>query len=229
MDIELKAVLKSSILLLVEDDIRIIEKFSRLLEIYVGTIYTATNGKDALKLYKKFNPQFIITDFEMPVMNGLQFIEYLRNENSTVPIIAISAHTNIEYLLNSIKLKLVDYLLKPVDSTELIKSLESVAKELKSLKLSNIIDITEEIKYNPIEKNLIINDKNVSLTVNESKVFELLLINRGNIVTKQMVEEKIYIFKEMGESALKNVIYKLRKKINSEIIVSVKRLGYKID
>lgn len=229
MDIELKAVLKSSILLLVEDDIRIIEKFSRLLEIYVGTIYTATNGKDALKLYKKFNPQFIITDIEMPVMNGLQFIEYLRNENSTVPIIAISAHTNREYLLNSIKLKLVDYLLKPVDSTELIKSLESVAKELKSLKLSNIIDITEGIKYNPIEKNLIINDKNVSLTVNESKVFELLLINRGNIVTKQMFEDKIYIFKEMGESALKNVIYKLRKKINSEIIVSVQRLGYKID
>ena len=229
MDIELKAVLKSSILLIVEDDIRIIEKFSRLLEIYVGTIYTATNGKDALKLYKKFNPQFIITDIEMPVMNGLQFIEYLRNENSTVPIIAISAHTNREYLLNSIKLKLVDYLLKPVDSTELIKSLESVAKELKSLKLSNIIDITEGIKYNPIEKNLIINDKNVSLTVNESKVFELLLINRGNIVTKQMFEDKIYIFKEMGESALKNVIYKLRKKINSEIIVSVQRLGYKID
>lgn len=67
------------------------------------------------------------------------------------------------------------------------------------------------------------------MTINESELLELLIINRGKIVTKEMVENKIYIEKEMGDSALKNLIYKLRKKLIKNIIISVDRIGYKID
>lgn len=230
MDIELRNILKSSTVLLVEDDIKVLEKFSRLLGIYIGKVYTASNGEDALQLYKRLKPSFIITDIEMPKMNGLKFIELLRKENNTIPIIIMSAYSNKEYLLNSIKLQLIDYLLKPLDNDNLIKNLEKVSKILKENKLSNIIEINDNIKYNSIDKSLIICKKEVILTSIESEIFELLLLNRGNIVTKQVVENKIYVFKEMGNSALKNTIYKLRKKlIDKDIIISVNKLGYKID
>lgn len=229
MDKELKDVLKSSILLLVEDDARIREKFSRLLEIYVDKIYEAPNGKKALELYKKYKPSFIITDVEMPDMDGLEFVEILRKENENIPVIITSAYSNKEYLLTSIKLQLIDYLIKPINYNDLMVALEKVAKSLRKSRLSNIIEIKNGVIYNPTDKTISVSDTVNRLTINESELLELLIVNRGKLVTKNMVEDKIYIFKEMSDSALKNIIYKLRKKLVKEIIISVDRLGYKID
>ena len=229
MDKELKDVLKSSILLLVEDDARIREKFSRLLEIYVDKIYEAPNGKKALELYKRYKPSFIITDVEMPDMDGLEFVEILRKENENIPVIITSAYSNKEYLLTSIKLQLIDYLIKPINYNDLMVALEKVAKSLRKSRLSNIIEIKNGVIYNPTDKTISVSDTVNRLTINESELLELLIVNRGKLVTKNMVEDKIYIFKEMSDSALKNIIYKLRKKLVKEIIISVDRLGYKID
>ena len=95
--------------------------------------------------------------------------------------------------------------------------------------LLNVIKISDEIIYNPINKTVNVFNTLVRLTVSENKLLELLLLNRGNVVTKEMVEEKIYIFKEMSDTALKNIIYKLRKKLVKDVIKSVDKLGYTID
>lgn len=229
MDKELKAVLLSSNLLLIEDDSRIREKFSRLLGIYVNKIYEASDGEKALEVYKKHKPSFIITDIEMPNMDGLEFIEIIRKENEYIPIIITSGYSNKEYLLSSIKLQLIDYLIKPINYNDLLIGLEKVAKSLKKNRLSNSIEIINGIIYNPIDKTISVSNTINRLTINENELLELLIVNRGKLVTKHMVEEKIYIFKEMSDSALKNVIYKLRKKLVKDIIISVDRLGYKID
>ncbi len=229
MDKELKNVLKSATLLLVEDDARIREKFSRLLELYVNKIYEAPNGTKALEAYKKHKPSFIITDIEMPDMDGLEFVEIIRKENEQIPVIITSAYSNKEYLLTSIKLQLIDYLIKPINHNELLISLEKVAKILRKNTISNIIEINSGVVYNPSNKTVSVCDVTNRLTTNESELLELLIINRGKVVTKNMVEDKIYIFKEMSDSALKNVIYKLRKKLVKEVIISVDRIGYKID
>ena len=229
MDKELRNVLKSATLLLVDDDARIREKFSRLLELYVSKIYEAPNGRKALEVYKKHKPSFIITDIEMPDMDGLEFVEIIRKENDQIPVIITSAYSNKEYLLTSIKLQLIDYLIKPINHSELLISLEKVAKILRKNTISNIIEINSGVVYNPSNKTISVCDITNRLTINESELLELLIINRGKVVTKQMVEDKIYIFKEMSDSALKNVIYKLRKKLVKEVITSVDRIGYRID
>lgn len=228
MDKELKNVLKSATLLLVEDDARIREKFSRLLAIYVNKIYEAPNGKKALEMYKKYKPSFIITDIEMPDMDGLEFVEIVRKENEYIPVLITSAYSNKEYLLTSIKLQLVDYLIKPINHSELLISLEKVSKILKKNTISNTIEINSEIIYNPSTKTVCIYDIVNRLTLNESELLEMLIINRGKVVTKQMIEERIYVFKEMSDSALKNMVYKLRKKLVKDVI-SFDRLGYKLD
>ena len=229
MDKELRNVLKSATLLLVDDDARIREKFSRLLALYVNKVYEASNGIKALEEYKKHKPSFIITDIEMPGMDGLEFIEIIRKENEQIPVILSSAYSNKEYLLTSIKLQLIDYLIKPINHNELLVGLEKVAKILRKNTISNIIEINSGVVYNPSNKTVSVCDITNRLTINESELLELLIINRGKVVTKNMVEDKIYIFKEMSDSALKNVIYKLRKKLVKEVIISVDRIGYKID
>lgn len=229
MNKESRRILKSSSVLLIEDDGRVREKFNRLLSVYVNKVYEASNGETAFDIYNKNKPCFIITDIEMPDINGLDFIETLRKKNDKVPIIITSAHSNKEYLLFSIKLQLIDYLIKPIVQDKLFQALEEAAKIIKKTTLLNVIKISDEIIYNPINKTVNVFNTLVRLTVSENKLLELLLLNRGNVVTKEMVEEKIYIFKEMSDTALKNIIYKLRKKLVKDVIKSVDKLGYTID
>ena len=229
MNKESRRILKSSSVLLIEDDGRVREKFNRLLSVYVNKVYEASNAETAFEIYNNNKPCFIITDIEMPDINGLDFIETLRKKNDKVPIIITSAHSNKEYLLFSIKLQLIDYLIKPIVQDKLFQALEEAAKIIKKTTLLNVIKISDEIIYNPFNKTVNVFNTLVRLTVSENKLLELLLLNRGNVVTKEMVEEKIYIFKEMSDTALKNIIYKLRKKLVKDVIKSVDKLGYTID
>lgn len=228
MNEEIRNILRNSTILLVEDDERIKEKFSRLLSIYVNKIYEASSGSMALKLYKKYNPSFIITDIEMSDMNGLEFLNILRKEDQQIPVIVISAYSNKEYLLDSIKLQIIAYLLKPIDQSELFESLKRVALILRKSIISNNVILNNEVSYDPIQKTINIPPEVKHLTSYESKLLELLIINRGNIVTKNIVEDQLYIFKEMSDAALKNIIYKLRKKLGKDLIISVNKLGYLI-
>lgn len=139
MNNELKTILKDSSLLLVENDEKIMEKFSRLLGLYVKNIYQATSGIEALEIYKKNKPSFIITDIEMPHMDGLEFLDILRKKNENVPAIITSAYSNKEYLLQSIKLQLSDYLIKPIDHNDLMLALERVAISLKKIHYNQLL------------------------------------------------------------------------------------------
>lgn len=229
MDKELRNVLKSATLLLVDNNEITLIKFRRILESFVKKVYYASNGKEALKIYKKNKPSFIITDIEMPHMNGLEFVEIIRKKNEYIPIMIVSAFINKEYCLSSIKLQLCDYLIKPINLDQVIISLEKIAKILKKDLLPLIIEINEGVFYKPEERIICVDNHINKLTTQESDLLDYLILNRGNIITKQMVEDKIYIFKEMGESALKNIIYKLRKKLVKNVIITVDRIGYKIE
>ena len=88
---------------------------------------------------------------------------------------------------------------------------------------------TSPFVYRPIKKIVSVDGINNKLTAIESELLEFLILNKGSIVTKKMVEDKIYLFKEMSDVALKNIIYKLRKKLIKDVIVSVDRIGYKIN
>ena len=224
-----KNLLISSSVLLVEDDFRTREKFSRLLKIYIGTVYEASNGKEALDIYKKNNPSFIISDIEMRNINGLEMVKTIRQTDSKIPIIIISAYSHKEYLLESIKLGLVDYLIKPISIDSLMASLETVATLLKKNRVTNLIEINGCV-YNPQQK-IIKFDEDVifNVTSSECKVLELLILNKGNIITKKMVEKEMYVFKEMSDVALKNIIFKLRKKLPENTIINVGRFGYMIE
>ena len=100
-------ILNKSSILLAEDDVSVRDSFKRVLLLFVKNIYTAHNGEEALALYKKYNPDIIITDIKMPKLNGLEFIQEIRKNDHDTPIIVTSAYTDQDFLLKSIKLSLV--------------------------------------------------------------------------------------------------------------------------
>jgi len=94
---EYKIVLKNSTVLLAEDEKNLRESFAKVLMLYVGNVYTASDGENALEVYKTKKPNIIITDIKMPKINGVDFIKKIRQENKNIPIIVTSAYTDKDF------------------------------------------------------------------------------------------------------------------------------------
>lgn len=108
---------------LAREAIRILGNWS---EFKVKLIDEASCVKDALEMIKKRNYSLIITDMNMPQLDGTYFLKALKQEHCTSKIIAISAYKDFNYLKTAIVSNVVDYLLKPIDPVELNEVLKDV-------------------------------------------------------------------------------------------------------
>ncbi len=109
--------------LYVEDDNDIREEIADFLKLEVGELIIATNGKDGLEKFIQHLPDVIITDIQMPIMDGLKMAEEIKNINKYTPIIVTTAFNENEYLLKSINIGIDKYVLKPIDLTLLLDSI----------------------------------------------------------------------------------------------------------
>jgi YesN/AraC family two-component response regulator len=87
-------------------------------------LHVAENGRIGLELFKKHAPEIVITDVNMPVMDGIEMAAEIKAVNPAVVIIAISAYSNTEYLLNSIEIGINHYVLKPIDFDKLFAMID---------------------------------------------------------------------------------------------------------
>ena len=116
-------VLEEVSVLYVEDSLDIAEEIIAILKRNIKTLFTASNGKEGLELYKEKLPDVVITDIRMPVMNGIELAREIKKINPKTPIIITTAFNDQEYFLNSIDVGIDAYILKPVNPTKLINAL----------------------------------------------------------------------------------------------------------
>ena len=131
--------LESMNVLYVEDDIDTQKATSLILEDYISELYVAKNGVEALEIFNTNAIDLVITDILMPKMNGLELAKSIRNwrVNPNCPIIITTAHTEVNYLLESIKLKVDGYVLKPIDVNILLETMQKVLLPLIQFKELN--------------------------------------------------------------------------------------------
>jgi diguanylate cyclase (GGDEF)-like protein len=113
-------------ILYVEDDSDIAEEVIEFLTPRVKKLYFAVDGLEALEMYERNKPDMIITDVQMPKINGLEMISIIREKNQEIPIIITSAYNDANFLLDSINMGVDGYLLKPLD----FKAMEQRIKKL---------------------------------------------------------------------------------------------------
>lgn len=120
--------LKQLSLLYVEDDNDTREASATILEDYVGKLIVAKNGKEALELLSQNSIDLILTDILMPKMNGIEMIRKIREGkiNPQIPIVITTAHTETQYLLDAIHLRVDGYILKPIVIGDLLDTLTKV-------------------------------------------------------------------------------------------------------
>ncbi len=215
-------------LLYVEDDDIARENGIEYLENYFENIYEAPDALSALKLYEEVQPDIIITDIQMPKLNGLEFIKRVRQKNKKVQVIVLSAFSDKEYLFAAIELQLVKYLIKPIKEEELENALNLCIESIKN-DSSNIVKLKENCNFDIYNQTLIFEDEIVKLRTKELDLLTLLIKNRNRYVTYEEIENFVWSHSVMSKDALKTVMKNLKAKLPKELISNLSGTGYKID
>lgn len=117
-----KELLANITVLYIEDEDIIREQITYFFKRFVKKFYTGKNGLEGIEICKEIRPDIIITDIQMPKMNGLDMIKAL--DLPDVPVIVTTAYSDIEYFLKAIELNINKYVIKPIDLIELVTSVQ---------------------------------------------------------------------------------------------------------
>ena len=115
---------KEATLLYVEDDDQIREVMIEILELYFKNIYVAPNGKDGLELYKKHQPDLVISDVQMPLMDGVEMSKEIKSLNPQAKIILITAFNESDFISKAKELGVKNYISTPIDISILLETIE---------------------------------------------------------------------------------------------------------
>ncbi|KKI89885.1 hypothetical protein WQ54_22325 [Bacillus sp. SA1-12] len=128
-------------LLLVDDESWTRETVKALIDfdsLDITHLMEAKNGEEALESIKRKRPDFIITDMKMPGIDGIGLLEVLERDYSDIPVIVLSGYQDFVYTRQAIKSRVIEYLPKPVDGTELNNALEKAMYEKRKWKQQQI-------------------------------------------------------------------------------------------
>lgn len=216
-------------LLIVEDDKTVVQLISNILENHY-TIKVANDGEIGYKVYKKISPSIIISDISMPNLDGIKMVQRIRENDHNTKIILTTSHSDIEYLKQSISLKLTEYIVKPIKKDALLKALDNAVKEIDNYQTISIQNLYLPDRFVWNFKSLILtqDNKEINLSPSERKILNFLLSKVNNITTyDEIIYEISSDFEISTKESLKVIIAKLRKKIPNNLIENVYGIGYK--
>jgi len=119
-------------ILLVEDESTVCLALSRILtrEFPESTVYTAESGIAGLELFKQHSPEIVITDINMPIMDGIEMAEEIKAIRNDTKFIVITGYFDKNYLERFGEIGFVDYIVKPVDFNKLFAAIEKCLAEI---------------------------------------------------------------------------------------------------
>ncbi len=210
-------------ILLLEDNVRLsnVIKTALIQESYkVDCFY---DGEEALNNLENGYACFIL-DINVPNIDGISILEYIRLNHSATPVIIISSNHDLEKVQKSYEFGCDDYLKKPFYIFELIQKVKKFCIiPKKYLKFDELYkyDFTNHILYNKEEQ--------IELTKKEILFLELFSKNLHHVATYDEIEEYVWEGEETTGVNMRAMIKRLRKKLPEDSIVTVKGLGYSLN
>lgn len=222
-----KLSIKSFKILLVEDEEKIKKHLAKSLRYLVDEVVEASNGQEALEKLETFSPDIIISDIEMPIMNGIDFIKEVRRTDKEVLIVVLTAYDTPEYLRKLIEMHLEHYVLKPVNFEKLISILHSCEEQLSNSKVI-VKELPEGYIYDESQKKLFFKEETIHLTKKEIAFVELLIKNKTRVVSYEELQEYVWDEAVMTDNAVKSLVKNLRRKLPINLFENLSGIGYKL-
>ena len=195
-------------ILYLEDDQNLLKHTHDVLEDFVNRIYAVKTSKEALDILLNKKVDVIISDILLENENGIDFLKHIREKDINIPTILTTAHTDTKYLLDAIKLKVENYIVKPINIKELLNTLHDILlpivqkKEIqKNIHVIKTISAITDSKQVDIIKYIINNLDNENLfTASYTDIMEEISISKPTLIK---------LFKELAE---KNILVKVAHK-----------------
>jgi len=222
-------ILKNLNILYVEDEETIIEQYSYFLEESCREVFIARDGETAYRLYKENNIHLIILDLLIPKMNGIALAKKIREKDDSTAIIALTAHSDREILLDIIDLNFSSYLIKPISRSDLMNALLKVSKKVDG---GRNLPLPCNCSWDAKSKTLFCNNESVFLTRRELRLFELLVEKAGSPCSDDEIFFHVWgdeFDKVITNSSIRTLVKNLRKKIPTDLIKNQYGVGYKIN
>ncbi|MEQ8190405.1 MAG: response regulator transcription factor [Candidatus Eremiobacterota bacterium] len=219
--------------LIVDDD----KKITDLLKAYFAkenfTVLTAYDGQDALVSIKTHNPDIVILDLMLPVLDGFEVLKRMRKDTN-IPVIMLTARDEETDKLIGLEIGADDYIAKPFSPKEVVARVKAVMRRVQPVQ-----DVSREIKIGAITADLKkyeVRKKGrlIEFTPIEFKIFELLCKNQGQVYSRLQIIEKVQGYEFDGyDRTVDAHIKNIRKKIEEnpqkpEYLVTVFGVGYKL-
>lgn len=214
-------------ILLIEDNLDIVNGLKYSIEKNNNILVFKTTIKDSIHyINTNKNIDIIILDITLPDGNGFELFEkHIKNKN--IPTIFLTAKDNEDDIVKGLNIGAEDYITKPFSTKELLARINKIF--LRSKKQS-VIEI-KDIKFD-MDKMIIYKDeKKIELTSLELKLFNLLILNINKVVSRAVILDKIWEWtgNDIDDHTVTVYFKRLRAKLGTDIISTVKGIGYRID
>lgn len=223
-------------ILLVEDDIRIAEETAEALKKRGSAVDVLNDGEQALYAPKDTAYDIILLDLGLPGMDGITLLRRWRSQKISTPVIIITARDGLDDRISGLDVGADDYVVKPFELTELEARIRAVMR--RSGQSSDINNLTNGlITLDPVTHEAQLRQGEgedtkivpVLLTAREYSLLEALLIRPGAVLSREVLEDKLYGYGDEVESnAVEFIIYNLRRKLGASAIKNVRGVGWKV-
>ena len=216
-------------ILVVEDDKNLRKLITTYLQRNKYNTYEATNGEEALNVLDQSYIDLIVSDIMMPKMDGYELIKSLREAKYDVPILIITAKSEIEDKKEGFLLVADDYMVKPIDIEEMLLRIQVLLRRSKSASEKKIQIGDLLLNYNQL--SVIKKDKVYNLAQKEFYLLYKLLSTPNTIFTRQELIEEVWGLESDSDYRTVDVhIKRIREKmkdVDEFEIVTIRGIGYK--
>ncbi len=216
--------------LIVDDDPKLLKMLQRTLVYENLDVLTAMNGLEALPIVQDARPDLIIADWMMPKMDGLSFIQRLRDEDDETMILMLTARDAIENRVEGLEGGADDYLVKPFAPAELVARVHAMLRRVETKPESKQVTYAD-LWLDPVTHEAKRGDMSISLTLTEFNLLHLLLRHPRQVLERRQILNDVWGYDFGGDdNVLEIYIGYLRKKLEAEggsrIIQTVRGVGY---
>jgi two-component system, OmpR family, copper resistance phosphate regulon response regulator CusR len=218
-------------ILIVEDEIKVATFIKKGLQTQNFEAEVVETGSDAKQVFDENSFDLIILDIGLPDMSGLEVCEYIRQKNTKIPILMLTALGTVADKLSGFEVGTDDYMVKPFDFMELLVRVKALLKRTIEIEQPSEKLHEADLELDLKEKVARRDGRVVELTAKEFSLLEYLMLNKGRVVSKVDIAEKVWdINFDTGTNFIEVYVNYLRNKIDkgfsNKLIHTIVGMGY---
>jgi two-component system, OmpR family, alkaline phosphatase synthesis response regulator PhoP len=219
-------------ILVVDDEPSILNMLTSYLKAEGYEVFTASDGPTALKAAKAYQPDIMVLDLMLPGLDGLEVLSRLRRE-SNVYVILLTARTEETDKIVGLSVGADDYVTKPFSPRELTARIKAALRRLQPGMRAEIRQgrlAFRRVTIDQAARQLTVDGKAVELTAIEFDLLAALAENRGRVLSRENLLEKVWGYEYFGDTRVVDVhLMHVRQKLGAEVIATVRGVGYRFE